>query len=298
LINWNEIKRHKWKITTLATLGALACFAAAWWIGNISTTQPSDEADVRVAQVQGVLLIFQVFGGVLALVALASALLSAIRSAESAQQQLLLDRKGQSADRFLKAVELLNANREGDPQIELRLGGIYALEQISTDAPGDYHATIIELLSAFVRNNSSRVHCSEHRGRSQFDFINYGRFPEDVAAALTVKGRTRATPARRSMERGRLNRSITNLCNAQLAGLHLENADFELTGLDDANLRGAHLVNSYFLEAHMSGADLSGADISGVGFAFTDLSLVRGLSHEQLEKANVEEDGVFFPAVS
>jgi uncharacterized protein YjbI with pentapeptide repeats len=51
----------------------------------------------------------------------------------------------QVTERFSKAIEHL-----GNDKIDIRLGGIYALEEIAIDSP-KYHWKIIEILSAFVR---------------------------------------------------------------------------------------------------------------------------------------------------
>jgi hypothetical protein len=61
-----------------------------------------------------------------------------------------LDRQGQITDRFTKAIEQL-----GHQKLDVRLGGIYALERIAHDSPGD-HRTIMEVLTAFVREHSAK----------------------------------------------------------------------------------------------------------------------------------------------
>jgi len=54
----------------------------------------------------------------------------------------------QITDRFTKAVDQL-----GNQKIEIRLGGIYALERIANESKKDYWQ-IIEILTAYVRENS------------------------------------------------------------------------------------------------------------------------------------------------
>ena len=53
---------------------------------------------------------------------------------------------GQVTERFTRAIEQL-----GSEPIEVKLGGIYALERIMKDSPRD-HWTIVETLTAFVRH--------------------------------------------------------------------------------------------------------------------------------------------------
>jgi hypothetical protein len=45
-------------------------------------------------------------------------------------RQLQISREGQVTDRFTRAVDQL-----GHPEVDVRLGGIYALERIAKDSP-------------------------------------------------------------------------------------------------------------------------------------------------------------------
>jgi hypothetical protein len=60
------------------------------------------------------------------------------------------DRQRRITESFSKAVEQL-----GSDKLEMRLGGIYALERISKESPDDYW-TVMENLTAFVRERSRR----------------------------------------------------------------------------------------------------------------------------------------------
>ena len=51
-------------------------------------------------------------------------------------------------DRYTKAIEQL-----GSDKLDVRIGGIYALERIARDSARD-HPTVIEVLAAFVREHS------------------------------------------------------------------------------------------------------------------------------------------------
>jgi hypothetical protein len=78
--------------------------------------------------------------------ALAGALLAA--GAYLTWRQLQVNREGQITDRYTKAVEQL-----GHDQLDVRLGGIYALERIARDSPED-RGTIEEVLTTFVRGQA------------------------------------------------------------------------------------------------------------------------------------------------
>jgi hypothetical protein len=58
--------------------------------------------------------------------------------------------QGQVTDRYTKAIEQL-----GSKELDVRVGGIYALERIARDSARD-HPTVMEVLSAFVRDHSQK----------------------------------------------------------------------------------------------------------------------------------------------
>jgi hypothetical protein len=60
-----------------------------------------------------------------------------------------LTEQGQVTDRYTKAVEQLGSYNK----LDVRIGGIYALERVAHDSPRD-HPTVMEVLAAFVREHS------------------------------------------------------------------------------------------------------------------------------------------------
>ncbi len=61
------------------------------------------------------------------------------------QETLRVNQEGQITERFTKAIEQL-----GSSKLEVRIGGIYALERIARDSARD-HGPIMSVLTAFVR---------------------------------------------------------------------------------------------------------------------------------------------------
>ena len=59
-----------------------------------------------------------------------------------------LSREGQVTDRYTKAIEQL-----GSDKLDVRIGGIYALERVARDSAKD-HPTVMEVLTAFIREHS------------------------------------------------------------------------------------------------------------------------------------------------
>jgi hypothetical protein len=68
---------------------------------------------------------------------------------------LQVNREGQITERFTRAIDQLGAtDDDGNPRLEIRLGGIYALERIARDSPGRDYSTVMEILTAYVRENA------------------------------------------------------------------------------------------------------------------------------------------------
>jgi len=66
-------------------------------------------------------------------------------------RNFVLSREGQMTDRYTKAIEQL-----GSDKLDVRIGGIYALERIARDSKKD-HPTVMEVLTAFIREHSHEL---------------------------------------------------------------------------------------------------------------------------------------------
>ena len=114
-----------------------------------------------------------------------------------------LSREGQVTDRYTKAIEQL-----GSDKLDVRIGGIYALERIARDSARD-HPTVMEVLSAFIREHS-REQWHRQPSRDGADprlkrFRLGGRLVPvrpDVQAAVTVVGRRDASATRANRPSG------------------------------------------------------------------------------------------------
>ena len=93
----------------------------------------------------------------------------AYRQADTAQQGLL-------HERYQKGAEML-----GSELLSVRLGGIYALQHLAEDHPGQYHIQIMRLFCAFVRHPTmdASAQAKSSPGRK------YPRLREDVQAVIT-----------------------------------------------------------------------------------------------------------------
>jgi hypothetical protein len=189
--------------------------------------------------------------------------------------------EAQVTDRFSKAIEQL-----GNQSLEVRLGGIYALERIAEDSPKD-HWTVMETLCAFVRENASSSVRRDLRG-TEGEKKTENPAPNaspgtDVEAACIAIGRRRSyqDPNKTLNLSGALLAGIT-LTGADLAGVFLEGAD-----LSGANLYGIDLSESYLLNTNLVEADLKGADLSAANLRDANLSEAHldgaDLSHAHLD---------------
>lgn len=102
-------------------------------------------------------------------------------------EQLRLAEQGQITERFARAVEQLGATDEqGEPRLEVRLGGIYSLERIARDSQAD-HWTVMEVLTGYVRHNVKRSAQADPR----LIHAEAGTLRADIQAVLDVIRRRR-----------------------------------------------------------------------------------------------------------
>jgi hypothetical protein len=155
---------------------------------------------------------------------------------QATRDQVGLSEQGQLTDRFSKAVGHLGTK----DSLEVRLGGIYALERIARDSARD-HPTVMEVLSAYVREHAPLSMCSRTAPAT--------RPTTDVQAILTVIGRRD-----KNRDRDALDLSDTCLAHADLVG-----ADLTHVILNHVNLTNAHLIEANLTNAYLSYADLTNA---------------------------------------
>ena len=188
------------------------------------------------------------------------------RTVELTRHTVELTEQGQVTDRYTKAIEQLGSDR-----LDVRIGGIYAMERIARDSARD-HPTVMEVLVAFIREHS----------REQWPLPEPGaEIPKrstrpDVQAAITVIGRRDI-----GHDRQPINLTGANLTGANLTGANLTGAD--LTGAD---LTGADLTGAYLTGADLTDADLTRADLTYSNL--TDAYLTRAdLTDADLTRANL-----------
>jgi hypothetical protein len=212
------------------------------------------------------------------------ALLFAARNFALQRRTLALTEQGQVTDRYTKAIEQL-----GSEKLDIRIGGIYALERVARDSARD-HPVVMEVLATFIREHSRAREIPAGDEATSVQHIQ-----ADIQAALTVIGR------REPQDTGRINLARSNLAGANLTRARLPDADLHganLTGaylgganlsgadLHDVYLRGANLTDSNLGGAQMDGADLNEANLNEADLRLADLH-VADLSDANLRGANL-----------
>jgi hypothetical protein len=179
-------------------------------------------------------------------------------------KQTEADRERRITDSFTKAIELL-----GKPELEVRLGAIYALERIAHESKRD-HWPIMETLAAYLRNKLS--HAESAKGPPEPDGEKPKEKPTplsaDLEAVLTVFARRNweydPKGFRINLRGVRLsgfNLDWICLKKTDLTGAHLSKAGLAGADLRDAILMGADLSKAILTGAHLSKANLGGADL-------------------------------------
>ena len=202
--------------------------------------------------------IVQAAGGAALLVGL----LFSARNLRATQDKLDIDRQGQLTNRFIQATGQLGAElKDGQPNVEVRLGGIYALNRISNDWPKDYWP-IADVLTAYVRHNAR---WSEPSTPSPDP-----KPSTDIQAILTVLGRN--DPPGGFSEHRKLDLRGTDLRGAEFWDARLEWTDLWGAHLEGAKLWGAVLRHAKLEQAHLAGANLRGANLDGASLEGADVA--------------------------
>lgn len=178
--------------------------------------------------------------------------------------QVHVNREGQMTDRLSRAVDQL-----GSDNLNVRIGGIYALERLAKNSRADRTA-IQFMLGAFIRNTApwsgEITPTVEDRPWLQVQ-------TPDVQAAIHVL-------ARRPRNEFRLETQL------YLSRVDLRGAQLHQGRLIDSQIRYANLARAWLKEAELDGSDLRGADLRMANLI--DASLVRtGLREARLDDANL-----------
>ena len=228
------------------------------------------------------------------------------RQADTAQQSLV-------NERYQRGAEML-----GNSKLSVRLGGIYALQDLAEEDPKQYHVQIMKLFCAFARRpirdgdggigEGKQSHAPDESGTET------ERCREDVRAVMEAIGSRSESDIVLERKDGfeldltgidvgdadlrRANLSWIVLKNAKLSGANLNRAILSMAGLDGAdlskaNLTGANLSGATLTNAKSCGAELDYANLSDAKLHGADLSRAglggAKLFNAQLNGANLSD---------
>jgi uncharacterized protein YjbI with pentapeptide repeats len=336
----------------MLALGLIAFVKLGHQIAFNPSTVPGQSAGTSSprSDIAGSLTVFfTVLGALIAGPLLIWRVITAHIQAQAAQHQAETGREAHYTTLFTKAVEQLGATREikevseiiskegvkqrevltrTEPNLEVRLGAIYALERIASESERD-HWPIMEVLCAYARDyqNSGRpknLPKDAVLGTKEFQsWIETLTPPRaDIDAILNVIGRRSSHWVEYEKERdlwldlsgGNFQRaklngaelSRINFCrahlesahffggnmqNAMCGGTHFEDAGFHGTNLEDSWLDDAHLVGAYVKETNLRDARLRRANLRHAILVDSELDGAQ-LTQVQLKSASFENVSV------
>ena len=177
-------------------------------------------------------------------------------------------------DRFAKAIDQLGATLTGDkPNIEVRLGGLYTMENLAKIDEGKrYHNEVLSILTAYVRQNTKEAPEDIIKAMNE----DAPSLREDTQTALAIIERRISREDEPRIDFGKVdlqradlsytNLSSVNLTGANLTGANLENANLRFAILENANLQFAKLYNANLQFAKLQDANLGSADLRDADF--------------------------------
>ena len=160
---------------------------------------------------------------------------------EEAAQNVKITDSNSAKHIFHQAIEQLGATHgAGQPNREVRVGAMYALEKLS-QANEEYTQVIMSLLSTYIRENAPQ----------NTEKTTQEPIATDIQAAIAVIGR--------SQQNGKT--IAINLSNSDLTEAHLTKANLTKANLTKASLIKASLWRAKLIEAYLNNADLTKADL-------------------------------------
>ena len=179
------------------------------------------------------------------------------RQAKASLDQAKTSHHGLLNERYQKGAEMLDSE-----VIFVRVGGIYALQRLAREHPGDFHTQVMSLLCMFARRSPA------------LEELERDELSENVLEVMqVVRRRSDAQIKIEKEEKYRL-----DLSEVRLSGAYLESANLTNTDLVHANLAGANLAEASLANAELFGALLSGAI----------LMKCKGLTQDTLDQARAD----------
>lgn len=176
--------------------------------------------------------------------------------------QIRIARDGQMIERFTRAIEHL-----GSEKLDIRLGGIYALERFALNSPDDRSA-VTPILGAYVRGHPpwpvSVPGAPEHPTRTVDDHLSLlTNRVVDVQTAMHVLARRPGHASESKLFLSRVDLPKMELSEAGLSDTYFRHANLAGSWMPRARLERCELVDADLRHVNLQGACLIGADLRG-----------------------------------
>lgn len=201
--------------------------------------------------------------------------LIAVAGAELTRRSYKLSRSAQITERFSRAVDHI-----GSEQVDVQVGGIFALERIAKDSRID-HQAVIELLTEFVRLNAYRESVRGDSGEDE-PVTDLAYDDEEIRELLIFE---------RPPERGAVQAAMTVVArreqrNDRNRRLDLRSSDLSRLDLHEAKLAHAKLYRTTLERAWLSEADLQNASLTDC--CLDDVAFWKArLGHVRLQRSSM-----------
>jgi hypothetical protein len=198
--------------------------------------------------------------------------------------QIRIARDGQITERFTRAIEHL-----GSDKLDIRLGGIYALERLALNSPDD-RSSITPILGAFVRGHApwpvgspgGPVHPAPADDR--LPWLTHRAV--DVQTAMHVLARRPGHTDEPKLFLSRVDLRKLQLSQAMLADTYLRHSSLAGAWIPGARLNRSEMADADLRKANLRGASMTHADLRGAHLQEADLRHA-DLRHADLRGANL-----------
>jgi len=279
-------------ILVLVVLAMIAIFGLVYLLGALIGLGPYS-GDPTGAAIRNIgLLVVAVFGAPLL-----------VWRSIVAQKQVDVSEQGQITDRINKAVEGLGTEKtvrkivetpkvakqtidRTTPNLEVRIGAIYALERIAQDSLRD-HIQIMEILCAYVRENAP----AKSLEPTEPELTKRAVPRTDIQTAISVIGRRSQKQIDLEWER----HFRLDLRSSDFSGVDFRNGDFSAAMLHNCRIeaaffRNCKLVGSQFHASLLNYSEFFNAELQGTIFDHAIINrpiVLQGSQSETIQMGNI-----------
>ncbi len=217
---------------------------------------------------------------------------------KAADEQNKINERGRITESIGQAITQIGAFNGDNPNIEVRLGGIYSLERIAKNSDDDYKK-IMDILCAYVRVTAPIQKPKSVKKKKQED--KKRKIREDIQAAVDVLGTKKELNLVRQRDEFRVNLENCDLSNSRFSELNFnrgtdsnngaifddslfEKSEFHGADLSYVSFDRAILIGANFEYARLKGARFLGATFKDTKVHGADFSKAKKLTQEQVDE--------------